>query len=231
VVGSEHRMALAPSVLTSVLAVSALLFFAAAPFPLIWRPWLSADYAAKALVEDDGKGLVFWIPAAARRWGHKTYGPLFGYTNAFENLDRHPLLFTLIDILSEDRSPDIVDVSAKLRASHNPKAQLLGCYGLERQPPGSTDSASCRERYHSALSGTPDLDHQMLIVTALRILQKSGMAGYEDEIQRLAADRKAPRWVRVEACRAAMVVPEREALAVQLKDLEPDLFKECRDES
>src|SRR5262245_52229112 len=121
---------------------------------MVWKPWVSPDYAAKMLVEDDGKGFVFWIPSAAEFWGHRTYASISNYTNRFERMDRNPLVFTMIELLEEEDQPMDAALIGQLLNSPNVNAKLVGCFAAR---------ASCSEMVRSVLKQTPNVNNQMEI--------------------------------------------------------------------
>lgn len=195
-----------------IVALLGLVFILALFFPMTWRPWLSPQYAAKALVEDDGKGPVFWTPNAARFWGPKTYGYIYEYTDQFDNLNRNPLIFTLLDILSADRTKSRIAISEKLLDSNNTKANLLGCYVAVSESLALPGSASCRAKIRNVLSQDPDIYNQTEIQTALRVAGRSKMRGVSEELTRLMSNKTAPYGVHLEACHAAASIEEQKLL-------------------
>jgi len=209
--------------------IIAAVIAAVAPFPIVWKPWVSPDYAAKMLVEDDGKGVVFWLPSAARFWGYRTYASISNYTNRFQRMDRNPLVFTLIDMLErEDRPMDDVFIG-QLLGSPSVNAKLVGCYAAEAANADAAKRASCRQMVRSVLTRKPDVNNQIEIATALRVVGKSRMPGMSGDVVRLALDPDAPYGVRVQACIAAAKVPESEGLAA-LNGLDSAAWTECNKE-
>lgn len=99
-------------------------------FPVTWKPWISPRYAAQYLVIDDGKGLAFWIPAAAKRWGSRIYEPLAEETQNFDLLTKEVETRTVLEIVAMDAPAVPPDVVAKLLGSRSVPANLLGMYAL-----------------------------------------------------------------------------------------------------
>lgn len=201
--------------------------FLLAPFPIIWRPWVSPDYAAKALVQDDGKGLAFWIPSAARYWGYRVVEPISRYTNDFAEVNRDPLIRTLIDIFSESDAPQLTALTLKLLASRNVNAQLLGCYTGENSSAPNLTIGRCQMKIGDVLSAVPNIDNQTEIMTALRIVSRSNMSGMTEPISNLMMNQKAPFGVRVEACIAALRIPERDFMRPVVDAMDKSARQRC----
>lgn len=99
-------------------------------FPVAWKPWVSPRYAAQYLVVDDGKGLVFWMPAAAKIWGSRILEPLADETQNFDLLVKEVEARTVFEIITEDGLAVSPDMITKLLVSKSVPARLLGMYAL-----------------------------------------------------------------------------------------------------
>ena len=219
---SEAPLPLGYYVLAGVAAIAFLL----APFPIVWKPWVSADYAAENLIVDN-KGIFPWLPAAARSWGHRIYEPLFQRTNHFENLDRDQVIDALLEILSDRDQPDVSEVAKKLLASNNLNAKLLGCYAAERHTLRGVDAAACHQTIHGVLAQASTIENTTEMVTALRVTGRNQLGGMHREIARLALDRPGSFMVRVEACIAAAHVPEAKELQAALQNMDAPARADC----
>ena len=221
----EAPLPLVYYVLAGVAAIAVLL----APFPIVWKPWVSADYAAENLIEDN-KSVFPWLPAAAKLWGHRLYEPLYQRTNHFENVEPGRVIDALLDVLSDRDQPDVTEVTKKLLASSNMNAKLLGCYAAERHALRGVDSTSCHQMIQGVLAQAQSIENDTPMVTALRVVGRNRLGGMHREIARLVLDRQAAFMVRVEACIAAAYVPEATELQAALQGMDAPARAACEAE-
>lgn len=197
--------------------------------PLVWKPWVSPHYAAQQLAADDGKGLVYWMPSAARFWGHRIYEPLAEATEGFDEL-RPTAAYTLMDILTVDEPDAVMAVYPKLLASRSRRARLLGCYAaMKHRLAVASVTDRCSTELRDTLSQEASIESGSVIEFALRVVGQAQTAGMSDLIAAHLSNEKAPYWVRVEACKAAASLPERASFKEAVSKLEAHVREGCQE--
>ena len=188
-------------------------------FPVTWKPWVSPRYAAQYLVDDDGKGLAFWIPAAAKRWGSRIYAPLAEATQNFDFLAKEVETRTVLEMVTMDGPAVPSDVVAKLLSSKSVPAGLLGMYALsvrgQSVTPGGANLVDPVSLLIKEMAHEPMDADDISLRLALAVVAQAKLPGAIPVLKNYLAKPFRPYWTVVAACKALEAVPERnEAIAV-----------------
>lgn len=174
-----------------------------------WYGWVSPDYTAKNLVNDDGKGPIFWFPAMAKFWGHKMYDPLERYTNGFVHLT-NVTTYTLLDILEKDDPKNVNFVYPKLAGSKSSIGNLLGCFAVIHHILKADSVDECKLLVIKKMGQEPDIYSSNVaeIKLALEMVGRSPIRGAEDVIDRILKDEKVGFWVKVKGSSCLALLPK-----------------------
>lgn len=174
---------------------------------IVWMPWVSPRYAASALADYDGKGFAIWIPAAARSWDDRLYGPLADATHQFDELRPSPQE-VLAEILLGENAGNVVQVCEKLVSSRNPASRMIGFLAARKHGIDLRDSAALEaqvRRFAAQMVTTND----NLTILALHIVGYLGMPNMLPTIARQVQRDQVPSQVRKAACFALERLPEK----------------------
>ena len=178
--------------------------------PVVWKPWVSAEYATQRWVDDDGKGIVFWLEDAARFWGYRTYKPLYDLTHQYEKLDKELVVFTLLDIISSDKKENVAKINNKLLDANSVNARMLGYFAsVTHQLPVSDANVRIAE-IRTVIGQQADVSNQTQIKLAIRVASDARIPDVTGLIGEHLNRRDVPYGVRVGACKALEKVPERD---------------------
>jgi hypothetical protein len=197
-----------------VLLSAALLGAITLAVPAIWKPWVSPRYAAEMLTLDDGKGLVFWAPRAAKFWGHEIYSPLSDATGHFNDLNNWVGLITLFEIVGSDTPENVSEIYRELLGSSSAKVRMVGFYAAKKHSlpaPNLTErEAEIRNaltrRAEESAPNVSDLEMHL----ALMVIAATPFEGVQDSLRNILNGEEPSYWTAVHACRALEGIPERE---------------------
>lgn len=178
--------------------------------PVVWKPWVSAEYATQRWVGDDGKGFVFWLEDAAKFWGYRTYEPLYDLTHQYEKLDKGLVVFTLLDIISSDKKENVAKINNKLLDANSTNARMLGYFAsVTHQLPVSDANARAAE-IRAVIDQQADASNQTQVELAIRVAGDTRISDVASFIGKHLNRRDVPYGVRVVACKALEKVPEKD---------------------